>query len=293
MTAVSHGKPFYFPGIGALFVLLWSTGFIGAKLGLPYAEPLTFLALRMALVSVLLAATAVFTAAPWPKDGRELTHIVVAGLLVHGGYLSGVFSAIHQGLSAGIAALIVGLQPLLTALAAAILFGEKPSRRQWLGLVLGLVGVALVVSNAVGRAAMTVTGLALAVFALVSITAGTLYQKRFGARIDFRSGGALQYAATGLVLLPIAALTETMSVAWTGEFIFALLWLVLVLSVGAVSLLYLLIKRGKATEVASLFYLTPPTTAVMAFALFGETLQTTALVGMAVAVVGVALVLRK
>jgi drug/metabolite transporter (DMT)-like permease len=293
MTPPPKQHGFRFPGVGALFVLLWSTGFIGAKLGLPYAGPLTFLSLRMALVTVLLAGTAFAMRAPWPRDRRELLHIIAAGLLVHGGYLSGVFSAIHQGLSAGIAALIVGLQPLLTAASAAVFLDEKPTRVQWLGLVLGLLGVVLVVFNALAHAAMTGTGLLLAVFALVSITAGTLYQKRFGARTDFRSGGAIQYAATGLVLFPIAALTEDMRVVWSGEFVFALAWLVLVLSVGAVSLLYLLIRRGKATEVASLFYLTPPATAIMAFALFGETLQATALAGMAVAVVGVALVLRK
>ena len=259
------------PGIGALFVLLWSTGFIGAKLGLPYAEPLTFLLLRMALVATLLTAVALATDAPWPKSPRELRHVVIAGLLVHGGYLSGVFSAIHQGLSAGIVALIVGLQPLLTALAAVVLLGEKPTPRQWTGLVLGLVGVALVVSSGLRDASFNAAGIALASFALVSITAGTLYQKRFVAATDFRSGGAIQYTATGLVLLPVAAMTETMRITWSAEFVFALAWLVLVLSVGAVSLLYLLIKRGRATEVASLFFLTPPVTAVMAFVLFGET----------------------
>jgi drug/metabolite transporter (DMT)-like permease len=281
------------PGIGALFVVLWSTGFIGAKLGLPYAEPLTFLVLRMALVAALLALVALTTHAPWPKSARELKHIVIAGLLVHGGYLSGVFSAIHQGLSAGIVALIVGLQPLLTALAAVVLLGERPTPRQWLGLALGLVGVALVVARGLGGASFHATGIALASFALGSITAGTIYQKRFVAATDFRSGGAIQYTATGIVLLPIAATTETMRITWSGEFVFALAWLVLVLTVGAVSLLYVLIKRGRATEVASLFYLTPPMTAVMAYALFGETLSATALVGMVVAVVGVALVLRR
>jgi drug/metabolite transporter (DMT)-like permease len=279
--------------IGTLFVLLWSTGFIGAKLGLPYAEPLTFLVARMAFVAALLLVVALISGAPWPNGGRTWMNAAIAGLLIHGGYLGGVFSAIHQGLSAGIAALIVGLQPLLTALAAIALFGEKASRRQWTGLVLGLMGVALVVSGNVQSGGLNGFGVVLATFALLSITAGTLYQKRFGAGIDFRTAGVIQYSVTGLALLPLAALTESMHIVWSGEFVFALTWLVLVLSVGAVSLLYFLIKHGRATEVSSLFYLTPPTTAVMAYLLFGETLTHTAVVGMVVAIVGVALVITK
>jgi drug/metabolite transporter (DMT)-like permease len=277
--------------IGGLFVLLWSTGFIGAKLGLPYAGPLTFLVLRMALVATLLLVVALVTRAPWPRGRRAWTHVAIAGLLVHGGYLGGVFSAIHQGLSAGIVALVVGLQPLLTAFAAIVVFRENSSPRQWTGLVMGLIGVALIVSGKITHGELSPLGIAFALIALFSITAGTLYQKRFGGRMDFRTVGVIQYSVTGLALLPLAALSESMHVTWSGEFIFALTWLVLVLSVGAVSLLYFLIKRGRATEVSSLFYLTPPATAVMAYALFGETLSPAALLGMIIAVVGVALVI--
>ena len=280
------------PGIGLLFVLLWSTGFIGAKLGLPYAEPLTFLALRMGFVVALLLVVAVVARAPWPHDARSWVHIVIAGLLVQCGYLGGVFSAIHQGMSAGVVALIVGLQPILTAVVAAPLFGERTTSRQWIGLVLGLVGVALVLSNNLTHGTINAAGFILACIALLSITAGTLYQKRFGATMDFRTGAVIQYASTGLVLLLLASLTESMHVTWSGQFIFALAWLALVLSVGAISLLYFLVKRGKATQVSSLFYLTPPVTAVLAFLFFGETLSPTALVGMAIAVIGVALVNR-
>jgi drug/metabolite transporter (DMT)-like permease len=280
------------PGIGLLFVLLWSTGFIGAKLGLPYAEPLTFLALRMGLVVALLLVVAIVARAPWPRGARAWVHIAVAGLLVQCGYLGGVFSAIHQGMSAGVVALIVGLQPILTAVAAAPLFGERTTTRQWTGLVLGLIGVTMVLSNSLNHGTISAPSLVLAFIALVSITAGTLYQKRFGATMDFRTGAVVQYAATGAVLLVLAALTESMRVEWSGQFLFALAWLVLVLSVGAISLLYYLIKRGKATQVSSLFYLTPPVTAVLAFLFFGETLTPTALAGMVIAVIGVAIVNR-
>jgi drug/metabolite transporter (DMT)-like permease len=280
------------PGIGLLFVLLWSTGFIGAKLGLPYAEPLTFLALRMGCVVTLLLAVALVAGAPWPRGARSWVHIAVAGLLVQCGYLGGVFSAIHQGMSAGVVALIVGLQPILTAVAAGPLFGEHTTSRQWTGLVLGLIGVTMVLSNSLDHGAINAPSLVLAFVALISITAGTLYQKRFGATMDFRTGAVIQYATTGAVLLALAALTESMRVTWSAQFVFALGWLVLVLSVGAISLLYWLIKRGRATQVSSLFYLTPPVTALLAYFFFGEILTPTALAGMAVAVVGVALVNR-
>lgn len=276
----------------ALFVLLWSTGFIGAKLGLPYAEPLTFLSLRMALVVGLLLLLALIGRAPWPTDRATVGHNAVAGLLLHAGYLGGVFNAIHLGMSAGLVALIVGLQPVLTALAAAVLLKERVTPLQWLGFALGLVGVALVVGGRVAVAGMTPAAFALATVALVSISAGTLYQKRYCGSMDFRTGGVIQYSMAGLVLLVLAMATETMHIDWSGEFVFALLWLCLVLSVGAVSLLYCLIKRGEAARVSSLFYLTPPVTALMAFALFGETLSRTAMAGMALTAVAVALVLR-
>ena len=280
------------PGIGLLFVLLWSTGFIGAKLGLPYAAPLTFLALRMGCVVALLLLTALVARAPWPRGARTWVHIAIAGLLVQCGYLGGVFSAIHHGMSAGVVALIVGLQPILTAMAAAPLFGEHTTRRQWIGLVLGLIGVTMVLSNNLLHGTINVPSFVLAWLALLSITAGTLYQKRFGATMDFRTGAIIQYAVTGIVLLALAALTESMQVTWSARFVFALAWLVLVLSLGAISLLYFLIKRGKATQVSSLFYLTPPVTAVLAFLIFGETLTPIALAGMVIAVIGVALVNR-
>ncbi len=274
-----------------LFVLLWSTGFIGAKFGLPYAEPLTFLSSRYVLVILLMALLALAMRAPWPRSPAEAMHSGVTGLLVHGLYLGGVFMSIHRGLPAGVAALVVGMQPVLTALGAGLLLGERVSIRQWAGLALGFVGVTLVVSNKVTAGGVSPaelgTMLVPALAALGGITAGTLYQKRFCPRFDLRTGSVVQFLPTLAVTALVAWRTETMHIDWTGEFVFALLWLVLVLSLGAISLLNLLIRSGSAVNVASLFYLTPPATALIAWAMFDETLTGLALVGMAVAVGGV------
>lgn len=273
-----------------LFVVLWSTGFIGGKLGLPYAEPLTFLSVRYALVLALMLPLVWLTRAPWPTDRRQIMHIGVSGLLVHGLYLGGVFSAIGAGLPAGIAALIVGMQPLLTALGAGWLLGERVVGRQWVGLALGFIGVAMVVASKGTDAAFADhlgAMLIPALLALAGITAGTLYQKRYCPSFDLRTGSVIQFIPALVVTALAAWATESMHIEWTGEFIFALLWLVVVLSLGAISLLNLLIRIGGAVNVASLFYLTPPTTAVMAWLLFDERLAALALAGMAVAVAGV------
>lgn len=273
-----------------LFVVLWSTGFIGGKLGLPYAEPLTFLSIRYALVLALMIPLVLLTRAPWPRDPHQYLHIAVSGLLVHALYLGGVFSAIGAGLPAGIAALVVGMQPLLTALGAGWLLGERVVGRQWLGLAMGFGGVVLVVTGQRGAAGFDAplgTMLLPALLALAGITAGTLYQKRFCPTFDLRTGAVIQFIPTLAVTALAARVSETMAVEWSGEFVFALGWLVVVLSLGAISLLNLLIRSGGAVNVASLFYLTPPTTAVMAWLLFGERLAPLALAGMAVAVAGV------
>ncbi|MDX5409530.1 MAG: DMT family transporter [Thauera sp.] len=274
-----------------LFVLLWSTGFIGAKYGLPYAEPLSFLAIRYVLVIGLMTLLALAMRAPWPAKPREALHIGVTGLLVHAVYLGGVFMSIHRGLPAGISALVVGMQPLLTGALAGLLLGERVSARQWSGLALGFGGVALVVGSKAsvdGAAADALAHMLIpAVAALLGITAGTLYQKRFCPRFDLRTGSVLQFLPSLALTALVASQTETMAIQWTGDFVFALLWLVLVLSIGAISLLNLLIRSGSAVNVASLFYLTPPTTALIAWAMFGETLSPLALAGMAVAVSGV------
>ena len=272
------------------FVALWSTGFIGAKFGLPDAEPLTFLSLRYAIVLVLMGALAWATRAPWPRTAREWLHIGVSGLLVHAVYLGGVFMAIGKGLPAGVAALVVGLQPVLTALGAGAWLGERVRPTQWLGLALGFVGVGLVVAHKVGAGASGGALLSMllpVVVALLAITAGTLYQKRYCHAFDLRTGSVIQFLPSLLATFLVASLTETLQIHWTGSFVFALAWLVLVLSLGAVSLLNVLIRSGSAVNVASLFYLVPPCTALIAWALFGETMTGLALLGMAVTVFGV------
>jgi drug/metabolite transporter (DMT)-like permease len=276
----------------ATFVFLWATGFIGAKYGLPYAQPATFLVLRFIFVVALMLPLALALHAPWPPSRSQVMHIAIAGVLLHGGYLGGVFTAIYAGMSAGLAALIVGLQPILTALAAAPLLGERVSARQWVGLALGFGGVALVVGQRLTIGGLSTFSFAMAALALVSMTIGTVYQKRFCGTFDLRSGSVIQFVAAGLALAPFALIFEHDPVRWTGEFVFAMAWLVLVLSIGAISLLTLLIRRGAATKVASLFYLVPPVTASMAFFLFGETLGPLALAGFVLAVVGVAVVVR-
>lgn len=273
-----------------LFVALWSTGFIGAKFGLPDAPPLTFLSWRYAIVLVIMGAVAWRTRAPWPRSVREGLHIAVSGVLVHAVYLGGVFIAISHGLPAGVTAIVVGLQPVLTALGAGLLLGERVRPTQWAGLGLGFVGVALVVAHKVAATvgnATLFTMLLPAVIALLAITAGTLYQKRYCPSFDLRTGAVIQFLPCLVLTALVAAATETTVVHWTPSFVFAMAWLVLVLSVGAVSLLNMLIRSGTAVNVASLFYLVPPATAVIAWALFGETLTGLALVGMGLTVFGV------
>jgi drug/metabolite transporter (DMT)-like permease len=274
------------PGI---FVLLWASGFVGAKLGLSYVEPLTFLSLRMIIVVLLLGVIIALTRPTWPNR-RGLLHSAATGLMVHGLYLGGVFVAIENGLSAGLVALIVSLQPVLTSTIANRWLGERVFARQWLGLVLGIGGVYLILYEKTTLGGAGPFAFAAATTALIGITAGTLYQKRFGGGMDWRPALCVQYAAAGLLFSLGALAFETRVVHWTPQLVFALGWLVLVLSLGAVWLLYFLIRRAAATRVVSLFYLTPPVTALMAWALFDETLKTLALAGMAICVAGVFLV---
>ena len=228
-----------------LFVLLWSTGFIGAKFGLPHAEPLTFLLIRYVLVIGLMSALALAMRAPWPKDGRAWFHIGISGMLVHAIYLGGVFIAISRGLPAGVTSLVVGIQPLLTGVGAGWLLGDTVTRRQWLGLALGFVGVALVVSGKLGNG-YGISALIPALVALLGITLGTLYQKRFCPHFDLRTGAVAQFVPTLILTFGVALTMESFQVEWVPEFFFALGWLVLVLSIGAISLLNWLIRHGSA-----------------------------------------------
>ena len=280
-----------------VFVLIWSTGFIVAKFGLPYAPPLTFLSLRYAFSIACFLVWIQLSGAVWPRGRSQWLHLAVTGTLMHAGYLGGVWVAVKAGMGSGLAALIVGLQPVLTAVwvsqwAGPGNAGQHVSRRQWLGLLLGLGGLLLVVWRKLGAGTEVSTlTLAAAVFALVSITAGTLYQKRFMQPTDVRTANVIQLAAALLVTLPLTLL-ETEAVTWNGEFLGALAWAVLVLTLGGSSLLYLLIQRGAATAVTSLLYLVPPTTAIMAWAMFGELVTFATLLGTALTAIGVSLVVR-
>lgn len=282
-------------GMPMLFVLIWSTGFIVAKFGLPHAPVLTFLLLRYGGVLLILVPLLLLVRAPWPH--AQAPHIALAGVLVQAGYLSGVWGAIKLGMPAGLSALIVGLQPLLTGFAAPLV-GEPVRLRQWLGLLLGLAGVALVVTDKLTPTGSSALNVGLCVFALFSITAGTLYQKRFCPRFDLRSGAVIQFSASALITLPFAVWLEDLTpalaaVEWTPDFLLALGWSVLALSIGAMFLLYALIRKNAATQVSSLMYLTPPVTALLAWLLFGEAIGLAGGAGMLLTATGVAFIVRK
>jgi drug/metabolite transporter (DMT)-like permease len=274
-----------------LFVLLWCTGFVGARFGLSYIEPLTFLAVRMAFVVLVLGAIALISGVRWP-DRMEIGHSFVAGMFVHGLYLGGVFTAVSQGVPSGISALIPGLQPILTSTIANRFMGETVTRMQWFGLALGLGGVALVLHDHGIIAAAPPLGWIASFVSLIGITLGTLYQKRFCGRIDWRAGNLIQYIGAGLLFTAGAFALETRVIHWSGELIFAIAWLVIVLSIAAVGLMYWLIRRSAATGFASLFYLVPVVTALMAYLLFGEKLDALSIAGMVICAVGVVIVNR-
>lgn len=276
-----------------VFVLIWSTGFIVARYGMPHAPPLKFLALRYALSILCFGVWIALSRAEWPRGRAQWLHLAVIGTLMHAGYLGGVWAAVKAGIGAGTIALLVGLQPVLTAvwISAVGAAGERVTTRQWVGLALGFVGLLLVVGPKLGSGEVTAWNLGLALLALLSITVGTLYQKRHLAPCDVRTASVVQLIAALLVSLPLAAL-EAESVRWHPELIGALAWSVLVLTLGGSSLLYLLIQRGAATAVTSLLYLVPPCTALMAWALFGESLALNVLLGLGLTAAGVALVVR-
>lgn len=273
------------------FVLLWSTGFIVAKYAAPHAPPLTFLVYRFAGTLAILVPIIMVMRPPWPRTAREWRDVAVVGVLLQATYLAGVWVAIALGMPAGISALLVGAQPLLTALFA-FTVGERATRWQWAGLLIGFAGIALVLSDRLTLSGVGPLALGVNVLALAGITAGTLYQKRHASDVDLRTASAIQFAASLIVLLPIALATESMTVDFTGEFWLALGWSIVALSLIAISLLLVMIRRGRATDVASLMYLTPPATALMAWILFGERLGALAWAGVLVTMAGVALVLR-
>jgi drug/metabolite transporter (DMT)-like permease len=280
-----------------VFVMIWSTGFVVARFGMPHAPPLSFLAIRFALSLLCFGVWIRIAGVAWPREPAQWGHLAVVGALIHAGYLGGVWAAVKAGVGAGTVALLVGLQPVLTALWMTWLGRDADNAharvvpQQWLGLALGLGGLTLVVWHKLGGGEVTHWSLGLAIFALISITTGTLYQKRFVKPCDVRSASAIQLLAALVVSVPLAWL-ETEPVVWHAQMIGAMAWSVLVLTLGGSSLLYLLIQRGAATEVTSLMYLVPPCTAALAWLLFGEPFTWSMGVGMLLTAIGVALVVR-
>jgi drug/metabolite transporter (DMT)-like permease len=275
--------------VPAVFVWLWSTGFIGAKYGLPYAEPFTLLLYRMLFTLLLLGVLAWVLEVTWPS-WRGAGHTAVTGLLVHGCYLGGVYYAIQGGMPSGIISLIVGLQPLVTALVAVVILRESVTRRQWVGLSLGLLGVSLVLTEklGVGIEGFPLWTLGWALLSLVGISVGTVYQKRHGGSVNLVAGTFIQYSAASVFFALGAFALETREVVWNVQLQLSMAWLVFGVSIGAISLLMLLIRRGAASQVASLFYLVPPVTALQAFWLFDERLGALAIAGGMVSITGVA-----
>jgi len=274
-----------------LFILMWSSGYVVGKLALPYAGPFTLLFLRFAVAALVLLAIALVTRAPWPTGWKPAAHLVAVGLLVQALQFSSLYTGLKLGVSAGVSALIVGTMPLFTALGASVFLDERVSGRQWLGLAAGVGGVALVVADRIGGA--SIAGLGAVSLALAGITFATLYQKKYCADADLRSGGFIQLAVASIVALPLALVVEGFEVSWTPALVLASGWLSIVNSIGAVSLLFLMMRKGEASKVASLFYLIPGTTALMGFAVLGETLGGMTLAGFAVTAGAVHLCTRK
>ncbi len=290
MTGAS-GNSAWVRAMPVVFVLIWSTGFIVARYGMPYAPPLKFLAVRYALSVLCFLAWVLLARVAWPAGRSQWAHLAATGILMQAGYLGGVWAAVRAGMGSGLVALLVGVQPVLTAVWLSM-HGSPISRRQWAGLALGFAGLLLVVSHKFGEGGeVSALTMALASMALFSITAGTLYQKRFVGPCDVRSASAVQLAAALLVTLPFAAL-ESDGIQWNLSSGGAMAWSVLALSLGGSSLLYMLIQRGTATAVTSLLYLVPPCTAVMAWLLFNEPFTALTMTGIAMTAVGVSLVVR-
>ena len=274
-----------------LFVLLWSSGFIAAKAGLAHAETLTFLSLRYGVVTLLMAGLAFAMRAPWPRSWREVGHIAVAGVMLQAIYFGGVWLAMGKGVGAGVAALIVCLQPVITAALVGPLLGERVSRRQWLGLALGIAGVALVVGRRLSLGLGSTEGMAWAFIGLLGITFGTLYQKKYCAHMDPRTGSAVQFFVAASLLTPCALVFEEGVIHWTPTFIASLAYVAVFLSLISMILLTMMIRRGEASRVTSLFFLVPPVATLLGYLVLDEPVGPVAIAGMAVAAMGVALVM--
>lgn len=287
-------KPSLAQATPALFVVLWSTGFIGARMGAPYSEPMTFLAMRFSLVLALLLPISLMLRAKWPTP-KQAFHAFVTGLLIHGVYLACVFWAIDNGMPAGLAALVMGLQPVMTAFFARGILGERLTRNHLFGFILGLIGICLVLYPRLSGGDFSVTPPQIGVVcaAMLSISFGTVYQKRFAANLDMRAATIWQYLAACLLCAGLSFATETQTIVWSGEFIFALGWLTLVLSIGAIFLLLWLIEHGAVSNIAALFYMIPAVTAVISYLLFDEPITLMQILGIIITATGVLIASRK
>lgn len=289
-SPTSLDSPMFWPGV---FILLWSSGYVAGKVGLPYAGPFTLIFLRFSVAAAILLGVALMMRAPWPSTPRQWMHIAVVGVLIQALQFSGLYSGLSMGVSAGVSALIVGLMPIFTAVGAVAFLGERVNRRQVGGLCLGLVGVALAVAHKVRLDVGSTEGYLAVGLALVGITAGTLYQKKFCANMDLRTGGCIQLSVAALIVGVIGYATEGLAVQWTPALVGSSLWLSLVNSIGAISVLFLMVRRGEASRVASLFYLIPAVTAAMGYFVLGETLAPVQVLGFLVSASGVYLTTRK
>ncbi|MBB42237.1 MAG: EamA family transporter [Rhodospirillaceae bacterium] len=276
----------------ALFIFFWASGFISAKFGFPYSEPFTFLALRFGLAILIMTPLCILWGAIWPKTSKEIFHVLIAGWLVQTVYLVGVWYSIWLGVATGVVALIVGLQPLITGIFSASFLGERVNSYQWLGLLFGFFGLTLVVTNNINFFAEQIWSVSLCLFALLGITFGTFYQRRFCSEVDIRTAVVIQNFGSLFLILPLALVFEEMAVEWTNEFVFALFWSAVGLSVIAIALFYILVRNGAAAKVTSMIYLSPPTTAFMGWLVFDESLSGTVLIGFVFVALGVALVTR-
>ncbi len=282
----------------AIFVLLWSTGWLAARAAMPYSEPLTFLTMRYVVAALVLAAICAAMSVEWPKDRKLIGHALISGIPLHAMYFAGVWWSVMHGLPVAISGLISALQPILTAMLAPYLANEKITRRQWLGVALGFVGIAMVLSPALaalppGKLGTVLVPLAVNVTGMIGATLGTFYSKRFVTGGDLRAITVLQNASAAAVTLPFAFATETMQVTWNLQVVLTLAWTVLGMSIGAVGLLLLLIRQGAVSRAAALIYLMPPLVALQAVFILGESLSLMQMLGMAITAVGVALAVRK
>jgi len=281
----------------SLFVFLWSTGFVGAKYIVPYAEPFTFLTIRYVIAAAILIAIAALLKQPLKLTRDQVIASVAVGLLLHVIYIGGVFYAVSLGVSAGISAVIVSIQPVLVSILAVPLLGERIRSVQVVGLVLGVAGIALLLLPKVFQSdyssAISEVGIVICVIALLGTSAGYLVQKKLGSDIPFLTGTGMQYVVSAVVFALLSALTEDQRVEWSPEFLFGLAWIVLMLSIGSIVLLYEMLRAGSASKVSSLYYLVPPVAAIQAYFLFDEVIPPIGILGMALAGLGVVLVMRQ